>query len=30
MDAITFFQMLFYTVAIMYYIKNIFADREEK
>lgn len=30
MDALTFFQMLFYTVAIMYYIKNIFADRKEK
>ena len=30
MDAITFFQMLFYTVAIMKNNKNIFADREEK
>lgn len=30
MEPVIFFQILFYTVAIMYYLKNIFADREEE
>lgn len=30
MEPVVCFQILFYTVAIMFYLKNIFADREEK